>query len=76
MTIFISGGAGFIGTNFVFHYLNQRNESLVVYDKLTYAGNKENFKSLEKDQRFKFIKGDIKDEDKLKKKYLSINQIQ
>ena len=68
MTILISGGAGFIGTNFVFQYLNQKNESLVVYDKLTYAGNKENFKSLEKDQRFKFIKGDIKDEDKLKKK--------
>ena len=67
MTILITGGAGFIGTNFVFNYLNQRNGKLIVYDKLTYAGNKENFKSLGNNPRFKFIKGDITDKDKLKK---------
>lgn len=67
MTILINGGAGFIGTNFVFNYLKQKDENLIVYDKLTYAGNIKNFKSLEKDQRFKFIKGDITDQDKLTK---------
>ena len=55
MTILITGGAGFIGTNFVFNYLNQRNNNLIVYDKLTYAGNKENFKTLKNSHRFKFI---------------------
>ena len=67
MTILITGGAGFIGTNFVFNYLNQRNDNLIVYDKLTYAGNKENFKTLRNNNRFKFIKGDITNKDKLKK---------
>ena len=67
MTILIIGGAGFIGTNFVFNYLNQRNDNLIVYDKLTYAGKKENFKTLRNNNRFKFIKGDITNKDKLKK---------
>ena len=67
MTILVIGGAGFIGTNFVFNYLNEKDENLIVYDKLTYAGNKDNFKSLEKDGRFKFVKGDIIDIDKLTK---------
>ena len=67
MTIFINGGAGFIGTNFVFNYLSQKDEDLIVFDKLTYAGNRKNFKPLEKDQRFKFIKGDITDQNKLTK---------
>ena len=46
MTIFVLGGAGFIGTNFVFNYLKNNNDHLIVYDKLTYAGNKKIFKKL------------------------------
>ena len=52
--ILITGGAGFIGTNFVFNYLSHGNDDLIIYDKLTYAGNKENFKPLKNNDRFKF----------------------
>lgn len=67
MTILITGGAGFIGTNFIFFYLNEGDDNLVVYDKLTYAGNSDNFKTLRNNHRFKFIKGDITNQDKLTK---------
>ncbi len=67
MTILITGGAGFIGTNFVFNYLNKKNDNLIVYDKLTYAGNERNFDALANDKRFKFVRGDITNQDKLLK---------
>jgi dTDP-glucose 4,6-dehydratase len=58
--IVVTGGAGFIGSNFVRMLLRRRNAAkVIVLDKLTYAGNLVNLKGLEKDRRFKFIKGDI-----------------
>ncbi|MBU1034613.1 dTDP-glucose 4,6-dehydratase [Patescibacteria group bacterium] len=62
MKLLVTGGAGFIGTNYVYYVLRTHsNDSVVVYDALTYAGNLENLKSLELDPRFRFIKGDICD---------------
>jgi dTDP-glucose 4,6-dehydratase len=59
----ITGGAGFIGANFVRHWLSQRREGrVVVLDALTYAGNLENLHGLERDPRYEFVKGDICDE--------------
>ena len=59
--IFVTGGAGFIGANFVLDWLAQTNEPVVTIDNLTYAGNLENLASLQADKRHVFIKGDIAD---------------
>ncbi len=61
MTILVTGGAGFIGSNFVLDWLRQSDEPVVNLDVLTYAGNPENFASLEGDARHVFVKGDICD---------------
>jgi dTDP-glucose 4,6-dehydratase len=61
-TVLVTGGAGFIGANFVHHLLNARTECrVVVLDKLTYAGNQENLEPLLDDPRLRFIRGDICD---------------
>lgn len=62
MTLFITGGAGFIGSNFVLDWLTLSNESVVNLDKLTYAGNLDNLMPLKNDPRHVFIKGDINDQ--------------
>ena len=59
--IFVTGGAGFIGTNFVMNWLLQNDERIVNIDALTYAGNLESLSSLQNDTRHIFIKGDIGD---------------
>jgi dTDP-glucose 4,6-dehydratase len=59
--IFITGGAGFIGSNFVLDWLAQSNEPVVNLDKLTYAGNLENIASLQGDARHHFVQGDLGD---------------
>ncbi len=59
--IFVTGGAGFIGSNFVLDWLAQTDEPVVNLDKLTYAGNQENLASLHGDVRHTFIQGDIGD---------------
>lgn len=62
-TILITGGAGFIGSNFI-HYFTEKHDdwSIVNLDALTYAGNLENLQSLETHPRYHFVKGDICDE--------------
>jgi len=59
--ILVTGGAGFIGSNFVLDWLAQSDEPVVNLDALTYAGNTENLRSLEGDQRHVFFHGDICD---------------
>lgn len=61
MTILVTGGAGFIGSNFVLDWLAQSDEPVVNLDKLTYAGNLETLQSLEGDARHAFVRGDIGD---------------
>ncbi|WP_281950356.1 dTDP-glucose 4,6-dehydratase [Nitrosophilus kaiyonis] len=59
-SILVTGGAGFIGSNFIPYFLNKYPEYIIVnVDKLTYAGNLENLKEVENNPRYKFIKGDI-----------------
>jgi dTDP-glucose 4,6-dehydratase len=61
--LFITGGAGFIGANFVRHWLaNTREGRVVVFDALTYAGNIDSLAGLDSDPRYVFVKGDICDE--------------
>jgi dTDP-glucose 4,6-dehydratase len=65
--ILVTGGAGFIGSNFIRYFLKKHRDYIVInYDLLTYAGNLDNLKDLEKNPRYKFIKGDICDSKKIK----------
>jgi len=60
--ILVTGGAGFIGSNFVRHVLaHHPGDSVLNLDKLTYAGNLENLRDVETDPRYRFVKGDIGD---------------
>ena len=61
MSIMVTGGAGFIGSNFVLDWLARHDEPLVNLDKLTYAGNLENLASVRDDARHIFVRGDIGD---------------
>src|SRR3989338_10915098 len=67
MKLLVTGGAGFIGSNFIHYWLKEHPEDEVVnVDKLTYAGNLENLKALENSQHYKFIKADICDIEAMK----------
>ncbi|MDD3977827.1 MAG: dTDP-glucose 4,6-dehydratase [Methanomicrobium sp.] len=60
MKLLVTGGCGFIGSNFVRYMLDKHNDvSIVNLDKLTYAGNPENLKEIENDSRYTFVQGDI-----------------
>ncbi|ENN85613.1 dTDPglucose 4,6-dehydratase [Rhizobium freirei PRF 81] len=61
MTILVSGGAGFIGGNFVLDWLEQHDETVINLDKLTYAGNLDTLKGLKGNNRHMFAHGDIGD---------------
>jgi len=65
--ILITGGAGFIGANFVLEWLNNSDEDVLNLDKLTYAGNLKNLSSLHRDTRHIFVQGDIGDRTLIKK---------
>ncbi len=61
-SLLITGGAGFIGSNFVHHVLEKYSDvDVVVLDKLTYAGNLDNLRDVADDQRYSFVHGDICD---------------
>jgi dTDP-glucose 4,6-dehydratase len=59
--LFVTGGAGFIGSNYVHHVLSTTDDSVTVFDALTYAGNRANLAKWEDDPRFTFVHGDICD---------------
>jgi dTDP-glucose 4,6-dehydratase len=61
MTILVTGGAGFIGSNFVLDWLRSSDEPVVNLDKLTYAGNLQNLATLQGDARHVFVQGDFGD---------------
>ena len=61
MTILVTGGAGFIGSNFVLDWLALGGEPVINLDKLTYAGNRQNLATLQGDVRHIFVQGDIGD---------------
>jgi dTDP-glucose 4,6-dehydratase len=67
-TYLVTGGAGFIGSNFVLYMLKKYEHIKIInLDKLTYAGNLENLKSIENDKRHVFVQGDICDKDLVEK---------
>ena len=60
-TMIVTGGAGFIGSNFVRHVLSRTQDRVVVLDKLTYAGSLESLADVTENDRFTFVRGDIAD---------------
>jgi len=67
MTILVTGGAGFIGANFVLGWLAQSDEPVINLDKLTYAGNLENLSTVAKSSSYHFVQGDIGDQELVSK---------
>lgn len=72
MKIFVTGGAGFIGSNFIYHMLDKHpNYQIVCLDSLTYAGNMETLEDALKNTKFKFVKIDITDRENIFKLFES-----
>ncbi|MDP9441586.1 MAG: GDP-mannose 4,6-dehydratase, partial [Actinomycetota bacterium] len=63
MRVFVTGGAGFIGSNYVRHVLANSDDEVTVYDALTYAGNLSTLKDVDSSPRYRFVKGNICDPD-------------
>ncbi len=63
--VFVTGGAGFIGSNFVLNWLEKSNEPVLVIDSLTYAGNLENLRAVENNPAYGFHKLDINNQDEM-----------
>jgi dTDP-glucose 4,6-dehydratase len=68
-TIIVTGGAGFIGANFVRRMLARAGDRVVVFDKLTYAGNLQSLAEVASDPHFAFVQGDIADRDAVRAAY-------
>jgi dTDP-glucose 4,6-dehydratase len=63
-TILVTGGAGFIGSNFIIHLLEEQKDIKIInLDVLTYVGNLDNLTNIENDVRYLVIKGDIRDKE-------------
>ena len=60
-TVLVTGGAGFIGSNFIRHLLANHEYQVINLDKLTYAGNLDNLREVEDDSRYRFEHGDVCD---------------
>ena len=74
--LLVTGGAGFIGSNFIRYMLdNHPGCKIVNLDKLTYAGNLDNLKGLEGDPRYDFIRGDIRDKELVQKVYKKVHGV-
>ncbi len=65
MNLFVTGAAGFIGSNYVRQVLATTDDSITVFDALTYAGNRESLRDLDPDPRFTFVHGDITQRDQV-----------
>lgn len=64
MRLLVTGGAGFIGSNFIHYFLDKNPDAYIVnYDKLTYAGNLANLANIQDSTRYTFVKGDITDKE-------------
>ena len=63
MKLFVTGAAGFIGSNYVRHVLTTTDDTVTIFDALTYAGNRENIADLVDDRRCRFVHADITDQD-------------
>lgn len=76
MKLLVTGGAGFIGSNFILYWMkNYPEDEIVNLDKLTYAGNLENLTSIEKNPNYSFIHGDICDPDAVAKAMQDIDTV-
>ncbi|MFH1620668.1 MAG: dTDP-glucose 4,6-dehydratase [Patescibacteria group bacterium] len=76
MRILVTGGAGFIGSNFIRYWLsNHQNDSIVNFDALTYAGNPENLRDIENHPGYKFVHGNICDSEALKKSMEDVDTV-
>lgn len=75
MKLLITGGAGFIGSNFVHHVLETSDDEVVVLDALTYAGNLENLADLQDNPRFAFVEGNICDREVVRSAMTGCDQV-
>lgn len=76
MKVLVTGGAGFIGSNFVHYWLTQHPEDTVInFDKLTYAGNLENLKDIESNPQYSFVQGDITDSEAVNKVMTGVDMV-
>ncbi|HZX20312.1 MAG TPA: dTDP-glucose 4,6-dehydratase [archaeon] len=73
--VLVTGGSGFIGSNFIRHLINNTDYEVVNLDLLTYAGNPNNLKDIEKNKRYKFVQGDIVDTKTVEKAMLGCDLV-
>jgi len=72
--LLVTGGAGFIGSNFILYWLaHHPQDSIVNFDKLTYAGNLENLKDVQNNANYKFVRGDITNPEELDAAFIDID---